>query len=75
MLFFLSQLKLANLTDEQKGDILAELTGVVCHLHVHTENLPDLIGDKVVEELNQGDDSHYVKVKGARCDRILPRSC
>lgn len=44
----LSQLKLANLTDDQKGDILAELVGCVSHLHVHTENLPDLIQDEIL---------------------------
>ncbi|MDY7003029.1 MAG: hypothetical protein SWX82_03400 [Cyanobacteriota bacterium] len=47
VLFLLNQLQLPNLTDEQKGDILAELTGSVCHLHVHTENLPDLIQDEI----------------------------
>ncbi len=47
VLFLLNQLQLPNLTDEQKGDILAELTGSVCHLHVHTENLPDLIPDEI----------------------------
>lgn len=46
--FLLSQLKLANLTDDQKGDILAELTGAVCHLHVHTEQLPELIQDEIL---------------------------
>ncbi|ACK71878.1 conserved hypothetical protein [Gloeothece citriformis PCC 7424] len=48
VLFLLSQLKLSNLTDEQKGDILAELTGSITHLHVHTQNLPDLIGDEIL---------------------------
>jgi hypothetical protein len=43
----LTQLKIPNLTDDQKGDILAELTGAICHLHVHTENLPDLIADEI----------------------------
>ncbi len=47
VLFLLTQLKLPNLTDDQKGDILAELTGAVSHLHVHTEDLPDLIGDEI----------------------------
>ncbi|NER08860.1 MAG: hypothetical protein F6K17_43240 [Okeania sp. SIO3C4] len=47
VLFLLNQLQLPNLTDEQKGDILAELTGSVCHLNVHTENLPDLIQDEI----------------------------
>lgn len=47
VLFLLSQLKLSSLTDDQKGDILAELTGAVSHLHAHTKNLPDLIGDEV----------------------------
>jgi hypothetical protein len=48
VVFLLSQLKLANLTDDQKGDILAELTGSVCHLHVHTETLPELIEDEIL---------------------------
>lgn len=47
VLFLLTQLKLSGLTDDQKGDILAELTGSVSHLHVHTESLPDLIGDEI----------------------------
>ena len=47
VLSLLNQLQLPNLTDDQKGDILAELTGSVCHLHVHTENLPDLIQDEI----------------------------
>ncbi len=47
VLFLLTQLKLPNLTDDQKGDILAELTGAVSHLHVHTEDLPDLIADEI----------------------------
>ena len=48
VIFLLSQLKLANLTDDQKGDILAELTGSVSHLHVHTEDLPELIQDEIL---------------------------
>ncbi|MFQ4135741.1 hypothetical protein PGN35_005425 [Nodosilinea sp. PGN35] len=48
VVFLLSQLKLANLTDDQKGDILAELTGSICHLHVHTEDLPELIEDEIL---------------------------
>ncbi len=48
VLFLLTQLKLANLTDDQKGDILAELTGAVSHLHVHTEDLPELIEDEIL---------------------------
>ncbi len=48
VLFLLSQLRLSNLTDDQKGDILAELTGSITHLNVHTENLPDLIGDEIL---------------------------
>lgn len=48
VVFLLSQLKLANLTDDQKGDILAELTGSVCHLHLHTEQLPELIKDEIL---------------------------
>lgn len=48
VVFLLSQLKLANLTDGQKGDILAELTGSISHLHVHTANLPELIEDEIL---------------------------
>lgn len=48
VLFLLSQLKLESLTNDQKGDILAELTGAVCHLHVHTEDLPELIEDEIL---------------------------
>lgn len=48
VLFLLTQLKLPNLTDDQKGDILAELTGSVSHLHVHTEDLPELIEDEIL---------------------------
>ncbi|GEM_PF-1034552 len=48
VVLLLSQLQLANLTDDQKGDILAELTGSVCHLHVHTEQLPELIEDEIL---------------------------
>lgn len=48
VLFLLTQLKLSNLTDDQKGDILAELTGSVSHLHVHTEDLPELIEDEIL---------------------------
>ncbi|PZV07508.1 MAG: hypothetical protein DCF32_07080 [Leptolyngbya sp.] len=48
VIFLLSQLKLANLTDDQKGDILAELTGSICHLHMHTEDLPELIEDEIL---------------------------
>jgi hypothetical protein len=48
VLFLLSQLKLSTLTDDQKGDILAELTGAICHLHVHTEDLPELIEDEIL---------------------------
>jgi hypothetical protein len=48
VVFLLSQLKLANLTDDQKGNILAELTGSVCHLNVHTEHLPELIEDEIL---------------------------
>jgi hypothetical protein len=43
----LTQLKIPTLTDEQKGDILADLVGSVSHLHVHTEDLPDLIQDEI----------------------------
>ena len=45
----LHQLTLSNLSDDQKGDILAELVGSITHLHVHTENLPDLIGDELLQ--------------------------
>lgn len=55
VLFLLTQLKLPNLTDDQKGDILAELTGPVSHLHVHTEDLPDLIADEI-ETLSDEED-------------------
>jgi hypothetical protein len=48
VLFLLSQLKLSNLTADQKGDILAELAGSICHLHVHTENLPELVEDEIL---------------------------
>jgi hypothetical protein len=48
VVFLLTQLKLANLTDDQKGDILAELTGAISHLHVHTEDLPELIEDEIL---------------------------
>ena len=48
VLFLLTQLKIANLTDDQKGDILADLTGIVCHLHVHTENLPEFIESEIL---------------------------
>jgi len=48
VLFLVTQLKLAGLTNEQKGDILSELTGSVVHLHVHTEHLPELIEDEIL---------------------------
>ena len=48
VLFLLSQLKLANLTDNQKGDILADLVGSICHLHAHTEDLPEMIEDQIL---------------------------
>ncbi|MEB3356655.1 MAG: hypothetical protein VKK04_08010 [Synechococcales bacterium] len=48
VIFLLSQLKLADLTDDQKGSILAELVGSVCHLHVHTEDLPALLEDEIL---------------------------
>jgi hypothetical protein len=51
-----SQLKLANLTDDQKGNILAELTGAICHLRVHTENLPELIEDEILVLLEDGEE-------------------
>jgi hypothetical protein len=49
VLTLLHQLRLSNLSDDQKGDILAELVGSITHLHVHTENLPDLIGDELLQ--------------------------
>lgn len=48
ILSLLSQLKLSNLTDDQKGDILAELTGSVCHIHAHTEDLPELVENEIL---------------------------
>ena len=48
MIFLLSQLKPTNLTDDQKGDILGKLVGSISHLHVHTENLPELIQDEIL---------------------------
>jgi hypothetical protein len=48
VVFLLSQLKLANLSDDQKGDILAELTDSICHLHVHTEHLPEFLEDEIL---------------------------
>jgi hypothetical protein len=48
VLSLLNQLKLSGLTDEQKGDILAELVGSITHLNIHTEELPDLIGDEIL---------------------------
>ncbi len=47
VLALIDRLNSPHLTDREKGDILAELTGAVCHLHVHTEDLPDLIGDEI----------------------------
>jgi hypothetical protein len=44
ILTLLNQLQLANLSTDQKGDILARLSGAIAHVHVHTEGLPDLIG-------------------------------
>lgn len=55
VVFLLSQLKLANLTDDQKGDILAELTGSICHLHVHTEQLPELLEDGILALPDESD--------------------
>ncbi len=48
VIILLNQLKLSTLTDDQRGDILAELTGSICHLHVHTEDLPELIEDEIL---------------------------
>jgi hypothetical protein len=48
VLSLLSQLKLSNLTADQKGDILAELTGSICHVHIHTETLPELVEDEIL---------------------------
>ena len=63
----LNQLQLSNLTDDQKGDILAELTGSICHLHVHTEHLPELIETEILalpdEPIGEG--------AGERNDRSL----
>ncbi|MCY7322304.1 MAG: hypothetical protein LH660_11030 [Phormidesmis sp. CAN_BIN36] len=52
ILSLLSQLKLSNLTDDQKGDILAELTGSVCHIHAHTEDLPELVENEILTLLD-----------------------
>jgi hypothetical protein len=49
ILTLLNQLQLANLSIEQKGDILAQLSGAIAHVHVHTEDLPDLIGDELFQ--------------------------
>ena len=49
VLTLLHQLKLSNLSNDQKGDILAELVGSITHLHLHTENLPDFIGDELLQ--------------------------
>ena len=49
VLTLLHQLRLSNLSNDQKGDTLAELVGSITHLHVHTENLPDLIGDELLQ--------------------------
>lgn len=43
----LAQLQLNHLTADQMGDILAELTGSVVHLHGHTEGLQELISDEL----------------------------
>ncbi|MBW4514332.1 MAG: hypothetical protein KME11_03820 [Timaviella obliquedivisa GSE-PSE-MK23-08B] len=48
VLSLLSQLKLSNLTADQKGDLLAELTGSICHIHVHTEDLPELVENEIL---------------------------
>ena len=47
--YLINQLKLANLSIEQKGDILAQLSSSISHLHFHTEDLPDLIGDELFQ--------------------------
>ena len=49
VLTLLHQLRLSNLSNDQKGDILAELVGSITHLHVHTKNLPDLIDDELLQ--------------------------
>jgi len=49
ILTLLNQLQLANLSTDQKGDILAQLSGAIVHIHVHTEDLPDLIGDELFQ--------------------------
>jgi hypothetical protein len=59
VVFLLSQLRLANLTDDQKGDILAELNGSICHLHVHTEQLPELIEDEILALPDESDISTH----------------
>ena len=43
----LAQLELSQLTPDQVGDILGELTGAIVHLHVHTKGLQELIGDEL----------------------------
>ena len=43
----LAQLQVNGLSSEQVEDILAELTGSVVHLHVHTTDLQDLISDEL----------------------------
>ncbi|MFN9172987.1 MAG: hypothetical protein ACK58N_00295 [Synechocystis sp.] len=54
ILALLNQLQLANLSTDQKGDILAQLSGAITHVHVHTEDLPDLIGDELFQLPDQG---------------------
>lgn len=43
----ISHLEIKDLTAEQVASILSELAVSVTHLHVHTENLQDLINDEI----------------------------
>ncbi|AFZ46963.1 hypothetical protein Cyast_0991 [Cyanobacterium stanieri PCC 7202] len=44
----INQLELSNLTDNQKGDILAELLAVTIHLNSHCDkDLQELISDEL----------------------------
>ncbi|MBE9223091.1 hypothetical protein IQ215_10325 [Cyanobacterium stanieri LEGE 03274] len=44
----INQLELSNLTDSQKGDILAELLASIIHLNSHCdEDLQELISDEL----------------------------
>jgi hypothetical protein len=48
MLTQLNQLKLTNLSIDQKSDILAQLSSSISYLDFHTQDLPDLIGDELL---------------------------